>query len=81
MEKLIIKISMVESENSLRGKSNNRNYHGEFRGLAPWKNSLSRFPWWNLEIFSMEKVIIEIPMVLVDEWHHGKDKYQHFHGD
>ena len=63
MEKLIIKISMVESENSLHGKNNNRNYHGEFRGLAPWENSFSRFAWLILEILSVERAIIEITMV------------------
>jgi hypothetical protein len=49
--------------------------------MAPWKHSLSRFPWWNLKILSVGKAIIDISMVLIDEWHHGKDKYQHFHGD
>ena len=63
MGKLIFKICMVDYRNSLHGKSNYQDSHGEFRGLAPWKNSFSKFAWLILEILSVERAIIEIPMV------------------
>ena len=63
MVKSISEISMVNFADLLHGKNNYQDSHGEFRGLAPWENSFSRFAWLIIEILSMEKVIIEIPMV------------------
>ena len=63
MGKSISEISMVSFADLLHGKNNYQDSHGEFRGLAPWENSFSRFAWLILEILSVERAIIEIPMV------------------